>query len=140
MLIYSAKFFSVAKLISHYFVKRTRQIMYSKIHTLPLQSFSQDYDLASHTTYVVRVIFIHEWRILQFKVDSEQHSFQQKSAESRRRKFFLYFVSLKMSDLGFEWRFHVSKLIFSVYEEKIKNIQRIYLSPIRRLQSSQCSR
>ena len=30
-------------------------------------------DLVSHTTYVVCVNFIHKWRDLQFKVDSERH-------------------------------------------------------------------
>ena len=29
-------------------------------------------DLVSHTTYVVCVNFIHKWRDLQFKVDSER--------------------------------------------------------------------
>ena len=32
-------------------------------------------DLVSHTTYVVCVIFIHKWRDLQFKVDSEWQIF-----------------------------------------------------------------
>ena len=32
-------------------------------------------DLVSHTTYVVCVNFIHKWRDLQFKVDSERHIF-----------------------------------------------------------------
>ena len=61
-------------------------------------------DLVSHTTYVVCVIFIHKWRDLQFKVDSERQlfwetfngnfiysqSFWQKSAErkSNRRNTF----------------------------------------------------
>ena len=40
-----------------------------------LQPFSQDYNLASHTTYVVCVNFINEWRYLQFKVDSERQIF-----------------------------------------------------------------
>ena len=40
-----------------------------------LQPFSQDYDLASHTTYVVCGNFIHEWRMLEFKVDSEWQIF-----------------------------------------------------------------
>ena len=31
--------------------------------------------LVSHTTYVVCVNFIHKWRDLQFKVDSERHIF-----------------------------------------------------------------
>ena len=42
------------------------------IHNWLLQPFSQDYDLASHTTYVVCVNFIHKWRNLQFKLDSER--------------------------------------------------------------------
>ena len=41
------------------------------IHNWSLKPFSQDYDLASHTTYVVCVNFIHKWRDIQFKVDSE---------------------------------------------------------------------
>ena len=32
-------------------------------------------DLVSHTTFVVCVNFIHKWRDLQFKVDSEQKIF-----------------------------------------------------------------
>ena len=32
-------------------------------------------DLVSDTTYVVRANFIHKWRDLQFKVDSEQQIF-----------------------------------------------------------------
>ena len=32
-------------------------------------------DLVSHTTYVVCVNFIHKWRNLQFKVDSERQVF-----------------------------------------------------------------
>ena len=32
-------------------------------------------DLVSHTTYVVCVNFIHKWRDLQFKVDSERQIF-----------------------------------------------------------------
>ena len=42
------------------------------IHNWPLQHFSQDYDLASCAIYVVWVNFIHKWRDLQFKVDSER--------------------------------------------------------------------
>ena len=38
----------------------------------PLQPFSQDIDLVSHTIYVVCVNFIHKWWDLQFKVDSER--------------------------------------------------------------------
>ena len=35
-------------------------------------------DLVSHTTYVVCVNFIHKWRNLQFKVDSERQIFFEK--------------------------------------------------------------
>ena len=42
------------------------------IHNWPLQLFSQNYCLASHTTHVVCVDFIREWRNLQFNVDSER--------------------------------------------------------------------
>ena len=35
-------------------------------------------DLVSHNTYVVCVSFIHKWRDLQFKVDSEQQIFLRK--------------------------------------------------------------
>ena len=75
--------------------------------------------LVSHTTYVVCVNFIHEWRDLQFKVDSERQifeklfhgnfiysqSFCQKSAERKSpKKYFLYFIL--MSGLGLEpWVF-----------------------------------
>ena len=42
------------------------------IYNWKLQPLSQDYGLDSHTTYVVCVNFIHKWRDLQFKVDSER--------------------------------------------------------------------
>ena len=63
--------------------------------------------LFSHTTYVVCANFIHKWRDLQFKVDSERQifwetfhgniiysqSFCQKSAKRKsRKKYFSYFV------------------------------------------------
>ena len=35
--------------------------MYEYIIQLVITTFSQDYDLASHTTYVGRVNFIQEW-------------------------------------------------------------------------------
>ena len=50
--------------------------MYIYIYNWSLQPLSQDYDLTSHTTYVVCVNFIHEWRQLQFKVDSERQIFE----------------------------------------------------------------
>ena len=40
-------------------------------HNWPLEPYTQDYDLASHTTHVVCDNFIHEWQDPQFKVDSE---------------------------------------------------------------------
>ena len=89
------------------------------IHNWPLQPFSQDYGLASHTTHVVCVNFIRERWDLQFNVDSERQifeklfhgsfiysqSFCQKSAERKSpKKYFLYFVL--MSGLGLEpWLF-----------------------------------
>ena len=36
--------------------------MHIYIHNFLLQSFSQDYDVASHTTYVMFFNFIHKWR------------------------------------------------------------------------------
>ena len=42
------------------------------IHTYIIdryKPFSQDYDLACHTTYVVCFNFIHEWGDLQFKFE-----------------------------------------------------------------------
>ena len=47
------------------------------IHKWSLQHFNQDFDLASHTTYVVCINFRHEWRDLQFKVDSKWQIFVQ---------------------------------------------------------------
>ena len=80
-------------------------------------------DRVSHTTYVVCVNFIHKWRDLQFKFDSERQifwetfhgnfiyfqSFCQKSTERKSpKKYFLYFVS--MSGLGLEiWLFSSNK-------------------------------
>ena len=45
-------------------------------HNWPLQLFSQDYGLASHTTLVVCVNFICEWPGLQFNVDSGRKIFE----------------------------------------------------------------
>ena len=86
------------------------------IHNWPLQPFSQDYGLASHTTHVVCVNFIHQW---QFNVDSERQIFEKlfhdrfiysqsfclKSAErkSPKKYFFPYFIL--MTDLGYGPRF-----------------------------------
>ena len=80
--------------------------LHTYIHNWPLQPFSQDYQLVSHTTDVVCVNFIHMWRDLQFKVDSKRQilrklfhgrliytqSLCQKSAERKSpRKYFCFF-------------------------------------------------
>ena len=46
------------------------------IHNSSLQSFSQEYGLASHTTHVVCVNFIHEWRDLRFNINLEWQIFE----------------------------------------------------------------
>ena len=46
-------------------------VPYTYIHNSPLQPFSQDYGLASHTTYIVCVNFICKWWDLQFNIDFE---------------------------------------------------------------------
>ena len=76
-------------------------------HSWSLQPFSQDYGLASHTTHVVYVSLIREWRDLQCNVDSERQifeklfhgrfiysqSFCKKSAERKSpKKYFSYFI------------------------------------------------
>ena len=49
--------------------------IHTYIHNWPLQPFSQDYGLASHTTHVMCVNFIRERRDLEFNVDSERQIF-----------------------------------------------------------------
>ena len=49
-------------------------LAHTYIHNWPLQPFSHDYGLASHTTYVC-VNFIREWRDLQFNVDFARQIF-----------------------------------------------------------------
>ena len=86
------------------------------IHNWPLQSFSQDYYIVSHTTYIVCVYFIHKWRDPQFKVDFERQyffgklfmeilftlgSFCQKSAKRKSPKVYSLYLVLT-SGLGFE--------------------------------------
>ena len=70
------------------------------IHNWSLETFSQDYDLVSHTTYVVCNNFIRERQDLQFNVDSGRQifhgkfiysqSFCHKSAENKSPKIYLY--------------------------------------------------
>ena len=77
--------------------------IHTYIYNSLLQSFSLDYDLTAHTTYVVYANFIHGCRDLQFKVDFRQQilflfhgnfisfqSFWQKSAESKPPKKYLF--------------------------------------------------
>ena len=51
------------------------KLIHTYIHNRPLQPFSRDYGLASHSTHFVCVNFIHECRDLQFNVDSERQIF-----------------------------------------------------------------
>ena len=89
--------------------------IHTYIHNWPLQHFSQDFGLASHTTHVVCVNFISEWRDLQFNVDSERHFLRNFFMAglftlrvfarnllrgSRRRNIF--HISFLMTDLGYE--------------------------------------
>ena len=75
-----------------------------------LQPFRQDYAPTSHITHVVRVNFIHEWRNLQFQVDSERQTYWetfswqvyfysqslcQKSAQRKLPKIYFFFIFLK---------------------------------------------
>ena len=56
------------------FLKLLKKYLHTHIHNWSLQSFSQYYVLASHTTWVVRVNFIYDWWDLQFKFDAELHN------------------------------------------------------------------
>ena len=78
------------------------------IHNWLLQPFSQDYSLVSHTTHVVCLNFIREWRDLQFNVDFEQQIFE-KLFQSR-----IYLPSECLSEICWEeiaeeiFVFHIS--------------------------------
>ena len=71
--------------VKHTFLKISRYIrtslyrvlfeVHTYIHNWSLQPFNQDYDLVSHTAYVVCINPIHHWRALQFKVNSERQIF-----------------------------------------------------------------
>ena len=50
--------------------------LHTYIHNWPLQPFSWDYGIASHTTHVVCINFIRKWRDLQFNIDSEREIFE----------------------------------------------------------------
>ena len=53
-------------------IKELLDYIRTYIHNCPLQPFSQDYGLPSHTTHIVCVNFMREWRDLHFNFDSEQ--------------------------------------------------------------------
>ena len=88
-------------------ILKLHMFLYLHIHNWSLHPFSQDYELSSHTTYVVCVNLIHSQRDLQFKVESERQifwetfhakfiyspNFCQKSAERKSRKKYFYFTS-----------------------------------------------
>ena len=38
------------------------KILHTNVNNWSLKTYSQPYNLASHTTYVVYVNFMHEWR------------------------------------------------------------------------------
>ena len=73
--------------------------IHTYIHNWPLQSFSQDYSLASHSTHIRCVNFINKRWVLQFYVAAERQifeklfhvSFCQKSAEKKSPKKYFYF-------------------------------------------------
>ena len=62
--------------LDYTFTRISQSSLHTYIHNWPLQSFSQDYGLASHTTHAVNVNFIRERRELQFNVDSERQIFE----------------------------------------------------------------
>ena len=81
-----------------------------------MQHFSHDYGLASHTTNVVCLSFIREWRNIESNVDSGRpifgkrlrgrfiyfQSFSQKFAERKlTKKYFSFSYFVLMSDLGY---------------------------------------
>ena len=89
------------------------QKMHTYIYNWSLQPFSQDYVLASHTTHVVCVNYIREWRDLQFYASPNGRFFEKLFhgkfiyaqifdrnllRGNRRRNIFSYFVL--MPDLG----------------------------------------
>ena len=85
--------------------------MYIHLHILyiSLLLFNQDYNLVSHSTYVVNVSFIiHNSPLsLKFKGDSKRHgnfiySPRNLMRESYQRNILLYYVLIEMSDLVFE--------------------------------------
>ena len=61
--------------LSNVFEWKFSFLSHTYIHNWPYNPSVRVIDLVSHTTYVVYVNFIHKWRDLQFKVDSERQIF-----------------------------------------------------------------
>ena len=57
-------------------LQSSRYYIHTYIHNWPLEAFSQDFRIASHTTHLVCFHFIRDWRDLQFNVDSERLAFE----------------------------------------------------------------
>ena len=81
--------------------------IHTYINNWSLQPFRQDYDLASHTSYVVCVNFIHECQYDRFSetfhgnlINSQSSC--QKSAERTEVSEKIFFHTVLMSDLGFK--------------------------------------
>ena len=93
------------------------RMLFTYIHNWSLQLFRQGYGLASHTIYVVCVNFIHKWRNLPLKVDSERQIFEKLFkaisfySQSSRRNTFSYFVL--MSEQGYE-AWHLVGMVFRI--------------------------
>ena len=105
-------------LITKIYIMSAKKVVFfpcnAYIYNWPLQFFSQDYGLASHSTRVVCLNFIHELQNLQLNVDSEHlgnflgnffrklfhgrfmdsQSFWPKSAERKSSKKYFHFYIL----------------------------------------------
>ena len=64
------------KILHSVHLKTKKFNAYVYIHNWPLQPSIQDYGLVSHTTHLLCIHFIHEWRDLQFNVDSKRQIFE----------------------------------------------------------------
>ena len=71
----NVNFSIILSLLHSAFTAAVKSLM-NNIHNWPLQAFSQDYDLASYTTYAVCINFIREWLNLQSNIDSGQQIFE----------------------------------------------------------------
>ena len=101
-------FLNLMEILFNFFV-----FLHTYIRNWSLQPFSQDSDLASHTTYVVCVNFIHEWRDLHFNVDSERQIFE-KLFHGRFIYSYFYTTFVVCVNFIYEWR----DLLFKVDSER----------------------